>query len=284
MAFSLLPTLCPLYFHYKINFLQIAVTSLKSITIMYKKPALRGKASASLVSFCDKFLQKTPWFVSPVSVPCEPCAKYNPRNRPSTDCEHHHKLENACAPKAREDAETLPVFKEHDEASTIQLFYDLFFVANLCACTNNHPIEDKASLGSYVGFFTLLWFTWFSTIIFDVRFAIDSWFTRLSKACSFGIMTAFAMSSVFFDTADKAQFGHDAPMISLILMASRLFLVIQYGAIMVASYHRHRDKSVLVPFALTMCTSLVAALVFLGLYRLFQSDSSGKYSYGYFGW
>ena len=75
--------------------------------------------------------------------------------------------------KAAKDRDALPIFQTHNEPSSIQLFYDLFFVANLSACTTNHGIVDSRSLEAYVGFFTLLWFTWFGTIIFDVRFAIE---------------------------------------------------------------------------------------------------------------
>jgi hypothetical protein len=183
--------------------------------------------------------------------------------------------------KAAQDRDALPIFQTHNEPSSIQLFYDLFFVANLSACTTNHGIVDSRSLEAYVGFFTLLWFTWFGAILFDVRFAIDSLFTRLSKACSFGVMTAFAMSSVYFGTKDEEHFGHDAQMISLILMASRFFLVVQYGVIMAAVFYRCGHVSALKPLALTMCTSLVAAFVFLGLSF---SKSVEEHSYGKIGW
>jgi hypothetical protein len=43
---------------------------------------------------------------------------------------HHHHLDN------------VPVFKPHREASTIELFYDLFFVANLTVFTKNHEINS----------------------------------------------------------------------------------------------------------------------------------------------
>jgi hypothetical protein len=216
-----------------------------------------------------RFFHKTTWFVSPIRVPCALCAK----NWPSKDCKNRDSYGYTCMEKDEEDRDTLLIFQTHNEPSSIQLFYDLFFVANLFVCTTNHRIVDSRSLKDYVGFFTLLWFTWFNTIIFDVRFAIDSLFTRLSKACSFGVMTAFAMSSVYFGTSDAAHFGHDAQMISLILVASRFFLVIQYGVIMAAVFYRCRQVSALKPYALamlkpfawTMCTSLVAASVFLGL-------------------
>jgi hypothetical protein len=237
-------------------------------------------ASTSLQRFFQHFFLTTPWYVSPVSVPCQRCAAFDPPYKPSTNCKYHRRYDFTCASKFEEDPDSIPEFSEHSEASSIQLFYDLFFVANLSICTSNHPVTNISTLWSYVGFFTLMWFTWFCTIIFDVRFAIDSWFTRLSKACSFGIMAAFAMTTVFFDTEDEVHFGHDAHMMSLVLMASRMFLVAQYLVTMVAVYFRHRDLSVIKPFTLTICTSLVAAFVFLGL----SFSDFTEHQYGYIGW
>ncbi len=37
----------------------------------------------------------------------------------------------------------VPVFKSHHESSTIELFYDLFFVANLTTFTANHEINTS---------------------------------------------------------------------------------------------------------------------------------------------
>lgn len=38
-----------------------------------------------------------------------------------------------------------PAFREKEEASTIELFYDLFFVANLTSFTTVHAIDDRTS-------------------------------------------------------------------------------------------------------------------------------------------
>jgi hypothetical protein len=40
--------------------------------------------------------------------------------------------------------EQQPHFRAHHEASSIELFYDLFFVANLATFTTNYPIDGKA--------------------------------------------------------------------------------------------------------------------------------------------
>ena len=41
------------------------------------------------------------------------------------------------------DPSDVPVFKSHHESSTIELFYDLFFVANLTTFTANHEITTS---------------------------------------------------------------------------------------------------------------------------------------------
>jgi hypothetical protein len=38
-----------------------------------------------------------------------------------------------------------PMFKHHHEATSIELFYDLFFVANLATFTANHEIDTRES-------------------------------------------------------------------------------------------------------------------------------------------
>lgn len=51
----------------------------------------------------------------------------------------------------RPSAGDIPIFKKHHEASSIELFYDLFFVANLTTFTGNHEIEDKQCMLQWLG-------------------------------------------------------------------------------------------------------------------------------------
>lgn len=46
----------------------------------------------------------------------------------------------------------VPVFRPKEEASTIELFYDLFFVANLTSFTNVHPIADSKCMFCFLFF------------------------------------------------------------------------------------------------------------------------------------
>ena len=80
------------------------------------------------------------------------------------------------------------VFAPRHEASTSELFFDLFFVANLATFTAYHYIVDHSSLFAYIGFFAIIWVTWFHTVLYDVRFENDSIWSRLCKTI---IMIAF---------------------------------------------------------------------------------------------
>jgi hypothetical protein len=83
-----------------------------------------------------------------------------------------------------------PAFHRHAEATTAELFYDLFFVANLTTFTSNLEINDSHSLTKYIGFFALLWLTWYQVSLYDVRFSADSVFERVAKGIHFGVMVS----------------------------------------------------------------------------------------------
>ena len=91
------------------------------------------------------------------------------------------------------DYRAVPEFKKRTETTNIELFYDLFFVANLTAFSTNHEINDTKTLTSYVGFFCVLWFTWCQVSLFDVRFVADSVLERLAKAIHLGVMVGMAI-------------------------------------------------------------------------------------------
>jgi hypothetical protein len=45
-------------------------------------------------------------------------------------------------PHSHHQIDAVPIFKPHRESSTIELFYDLFFVANLTVFTKNHEVNS----------------------------------------------------------------------------------------------------------------------------------------------
>ncbi|KKY28176.1 hypothetical protein UCRPC4_g00657 [Phaeomoniella chlamydospora] len=167
----------------------------------------------------------------------------------------------------------------HEENTTsIELFYDLFLVANLSAFTERHEINSTSSLQSYIAFFTILWFTWFQTSLFDVRFVADSIFFRICKACSFAIMVGFAVVGIRYNIEDVGSYNSGFKALSLILMASRLILMVQY---LVTAWSLRRTKSDSRHFLAAASIELVAALLFLGLSFGFDDNRASK---AYAGW
>ena len=98
----------------------------------------------------------------------------------------------------------LPAFERHEESTAIELFYDLFFVANLTTFSNIHEINSTKTLTSYVGFFCILWFTWCITSLYDIRFVTDSLLSRVAKGVHLGVMVGLAVSGPKFDTTKVA--------------------------------------------------------------------------------
>src|SRR5277367_646060 len=88
---------------------------------------------------------------------------------------------------------------------------------------------NMTALTNYIGFFTILWFTWLETSLFDVRFSSDSVFNRVCKSISFGVMTGFAVCGAIYDTTHIAENVKAFRAMSIILMVSRLSLVAQYA-------------------------------------------------------
>ncbi len=71
-----------------------------------------------------------------------------------------------------------PEFQRHEEATYIELFFDLFFAANLTVFSEVHEVTNTDRLTSYIGYFCMLWFTWALVGLFDVRFVTDSIFGK----------------------------------------------------------------------------------------------------------
>lgn len=105
-------------------------------------------------------------------------------------------------------------------------------------------------------------FTGFQTSLYDVRFSIDSVFSRVCKALHFGVMTGFAIVGPIFNTNDEEKSSRAFRSLSLIMMVSRLILVVQYGTVL---YFVKGYKRTILPVALVMATLFVTAIIFLGM-------------------
>ena len=101
------------------------------------------------------------------------------------------------------DYNGIPEFQRHADTTNIELFYDLFFVANLTSFSGNHEINDQQALSAYIGFFCVLWFTWCQVSLFDVRFVADSVLERAAKAVHLGVMVGLAVVGPNFNPAQQ---------------------------------------------------------------------------------
>jgi len=109
------------------------------------------------------------------------------------------------------NGDAVPQFVKHAESTNIELFYDLFFVANLTSFSNVHEVNSRKSLTSYIGFFCVLWFTWCQTSLFDIRFVADSWLERAAKAVHLGVMVGLAIVGPSYDTeGENSKPGEDS--------------------------------------------------------------------------
>jgi hypothetical protein len=99
--------------------------------------------------------------------------------------------------------------------------------------------------------------------------------SRICKALSFGVMTGFAAVAPLYDTSEKGYSARAFRSLSLILMASRLILVFQYGLVL---WYTRGYRKALVPLVLTVLIFCISSAIFLGLYFAFGEDS-GRLSY-----
>lgn len=161
----------------------------------------------------------------------------------------------------------LPAFERHEESTAIELFYDLFFVANLTTFSNIHEINSPKTLTSYVGFFCILWFTWCITSLYDIRFVTDSLVSRMAKGVHLGVMVGLAVLGPKFDTTKLTP---QLKVIALILMVSRLVLALQYFLVM---YHVRQYKKTKLPLSLMGGLNFVAGILYLGISFAFKTSA-----------
>jgi Bacterial low temperature requirement A protein (LtrA) len=182
-----------------------------------------------------------------------------------------------------------PQFQHYEETSNLQLFFDLFFVANLSSFTNAHEINNVqstllraavvvgcarltllAALSSYIGFFCILWFTWCQVTLYDVRFATDSIFERICHACHFGVMVGLAVVGPQFQDPKLTPWD-TLQQLSLILMASRAVLLFQYGSTLFFTWRYRRAR---LPLMAVLASLLIAVVLYLGISFAFSLQSS----------
>lgn len=213
-----------------------------------------------------------PWIVSPLEPSSKPSREYAVAPEDDPIAAKGTDVQPTLGQPFHADND-LPRFRHHHESSTIELFYDLFLVANLTSFTADHEIINEQSLRSYIGFFTILWFTWLETSLFDVRFATDSVFTRICKAISFAVMTAIAACGANYDTGEVSEHLRTFRSLSIILMCSRLALAVQYIVVLLYVYKYPRTQ---VPLLSTIAVLFLSAIAFLGTFFAFNLNAESN--------
>ncbi|KAE9987055.1 hypothetical protein EG328_003837 [Venturia inaequalis] len=156
-------------------------------------------------------------------------------------------------------------FSQRHEADTIELFFDLFFVANLATFTAYHSILDLGSLAAYIGFFAVIWSTWFQITLHDVRFSLDSVCERICKVIQMSVFVAFALiGSKFQPDSKKASDNTNFRLLCYSLAVSRFLFGIQYSVVWIFCARR-KFKNLLLPVGLCLLSFFAAGGIFLGM-------------------
>ena len=182
------------------------------------------------------------------------------------------------------------------QSNNLELFFDLFFIANLSTFTSTHSIVDKNTLVAYIGLFAILWFTWFQITLHDVRFSIDSVYERVCKVIQFVIFVGFAFVGSEFNPGGKehnntvclscsnfsrvlrnfllmVSLQKNFRVLCILLFTSRFLFAIQYG---IALYFiKTKTKALTLPISLTITSLVLIAGSFYSMVPAF-SESSGN--------
>ncbi|KAF7116223.1 hypothetical protein CNMCM5793_004299 [Aspergillus hiratsukae] len=191
------------------------------------------------------------------------------------DVLQHRGLSLIASPIDEKDGES-PHFCRHSDATPIELFFDLFFVANLSSFTATHEINNVEGLGAYIGFLGVIWFTWLQITLFDIRFARDSVFERVCKATQLVTMVGFASAGTRFTTHIRAENVWAFQSLSLLLGGSRALLAMQYTVNIYLIHDRMRPAAK--GLSIIVAALLASSLVYFGMYFAFQEDH-GIHSY-----
>jgi hypothetical protein len=107
--------------------------------------------------------------------------------------------------------------------------------------------------------------------LYDVRFSTDSVFERIAHACHFGVMIGLAVVGPQFDDPKNSTPWPTLQQLSLILMASRAVLFLQYSSTV---YFSWRYRMTRLPLMLIMASLGIAVILYLGLSFAFSLETS----------
>ncbi|KAI0436803.1 hypothetical protein F4803DRAFT_556628 [Xylaria telfairii] len=209
-----------------------------------------------------------PWFGNPVI--------YEDKIRPPADPREFDELQEIDYRSQEYNVNTVPRFEKHEASSTLEVFYDLWFVANLAIFTTLHTVNDKTTLWSYVGYISILWFDWFLVSLYDVRYLADSVAERAGRAVHMGVMIGFAVVSVNFTPDQQSRTTFQVT--SLALAVSRLSLAIRYSSVI---WHIRHFKQGKYPLITVATINFISAWIYFGISFRF---TDGKNSRAFVSW
>ncbi|KAH8656696.1 bacterial low temperature requirement A protein-domain-containing protein, partial [Tricladium varicosporioides] len=154
-------------------------------------------------------------------------------------------------------------FHPREEASLIELAFDLFFVANLATFTAYHGIIDMDTLGAYIGFFTIIWFTWLQVTLHDVRFAVDSFYERVCKGIQFVVFVGFALVGYKFEPQMRSENSITYETLCFVLFVSRILFTVQYSTVLV--YVTATHSTLVKPLLFLVATFVISSITFLAM-------------------
>lgn len=102
-----------------------------------------GRALDRGISTGPRLRKHTPWISSPLTAPEHAHCQPGQVSAEASVAESHSNQD--IESRSAGQKSKLPPFKHRSESSTIELFYDLFFVANLSSFSGNHEIVDSKS-------------------------------------------------------------------------------------------------------------------------------------------
>lgn len=105
--------------------------------------------------------------------------------------------------------------------------------------------------------------------MYDVRFSTDSVFERLAHICHFGVMVGLAIIGPQFDPRETEW--STLQTLSLILMASRGVLFLQYTSTLFFSW---KYRTTRLPLIAVLISLGLAVVVYLGLSFAFSTEAS----------
>ncbi|KAH6895770.1 hypothetical protein B0T10DRAFT_398044 [Thelonectria olida] len=165
-----------------------------------------------------------------------------------------------------------PEFQKHEDASLLELFFDLLFAANYTVFSQTQGVNSHDRFKAYVGYFSILWMTWLVVSLYDVRFVTDSIFERIARAVHLGVMIGFAVVSPNFKPAEQKL--QTMRTMSIILCVSRFCLTVEYASIL---WHIRQYKKPRLAMLLQIGINFVASMVYLGITFRFQHGNSSVY-------